>query len=239
MKKHFSISEFLFAVIWIVLYYIGFYYADFLSEIFRAPGQLPLLLGLILSVILFIYLRKGRLLDYYGFCDPKGSGRDYLWFIPLVLISTVNLWTGIAQNENFLNTIIYIFSMFAVGFLEELIFRGLLFKSLSKANLTLAIVVSTLTFGASYILELFSGHLHGDVLLLILSECSVGFCYTILFYVGGSILPCILSHAFYNATYILTSETTYTAFVIVTVIQILMCTGYGIWLLCHNKKSVE
>ena len=42
------------------------------------------------------------------------------------------LWYGVAMNVSLLETVLYILTMFCVGFLEEMIFRGFLFNAMAK-----------------------------------------------------------------------------------------------------------
>ena len=239
MKKQFLKDEVWFALIWIALYVVGFSYAERITSLLRWPDQIQLALGLILSVILLLYIRKSKLQEYYGLCEPRGSEKDYLWFLPLIAISSANLWCGITQNADLTETVIYMLSMCTVGFLEEVIFRGLLFKGMCKSNVTVAIIVSALTFGAGHIVNLSLGHELFHTLLQIVGAAAIGFCYTAVFLVSGSIFPCILSHIFINASSVFAVEPSHTGHIIITVIQALLSIGYGLWLLRHNKKSVE
>ena len=47
--------------------------------------------------------------------------------------------------------------MINVGFIEEIIFRGFLFKMMEKDNIKTAIIVSSLTFGIGHIVNLLNG----------------------------------------------------------------------------------
>ena len=239
MKKQFLKDEIWFALIWIVLYVVGFSYAERITSLLRLPDQIQLVLGLVLSVILYLYIRRSRLQEYYGLCESKGREKDYLWFVPLIVISSANLWSGIARNADLTETVIYMLSMCTVGFLEEVIFRGLLFKGLCKTNVTMAILVSALTFGAGHIVNLFLGYEFAHTLLQIVGAAAIGFCYTAVFLVSGSLLPCILSHIFINAPYILSATPTHTGHIVITLLPAAHSVGYGLWLLRRNKKSVE
>lgn len=44
--------------------------------------------------------------------------------------------------------------MINIGFLEEIIFRGILYKSIEKDNKKLAIIISSVTFGIGHIVNL-------------------------------------------------------------------------------------
>ena len=90
--------------------------------------------------------------------------------------------------------------MLCVGFLEEVIFRGLLFAAIAKDNVKSAIVISSVTFGIGHIINLFNGSGMELVnnLCQIVFAIAVGFLLVTIFYRGGSLLPCILVHSAIN-----------------------------------------
>ena len=80
-----------------------------------------------------------------------------LFYIPLIVLLTVNLWYGVAMNTSPLEMVLYILSMLCVGFLEEMIFRGFLFQAMVKDGVKSAIIVSSVTFGIGHIVNLING----------------------------------------------------------------------------------
>lgn len=91
--------------------------------------------------------------------------------------------------------------MLCVGFLEEVIFRGLLFESIAKDNIKSAVIISSVTFGIGHIINLFNGSgmdLVGNLCQIVFA-IAVGFLLVTIFYLGGSLLPCIIVHAAINA----------------------------------------
>ena len=131
----------------------------------------------------------------------KDSPSKYLYYIPLIIICSSNLWFGIKLNISIVETIFYVGSMLCVGFLEELIFRGFLFKAMSKDGIKSAIIVSSVTFGLGHIVNL----INGSGARLIPNLCQVcyaiafGFMFVIIFYKGGSLIPCIVTHSVINS----------------------------------------
>jgi membrane protease YdiL (CAAX protease family) len=105
-------------------------------------------------------------------------------------------------------TALYIASMICVGFLEEIIFRGLLFQAMRRDSLRSAIIVSSLTFGIGHILNLFNGS--GAQLLSNLCQVgyatAVGFLFVIMFLKTGSLIPCIVTHSAVNALSVFSNE---------------------------------
>lgn len=87
-----------------------------------------------------------------------------------------------------------------VGFLEEVIFRGLLFTAIAKNNIRSAVVISSVTFGIGHLINLFNGSGMDLVsnLCQIVFAIAVGFLLVTIFYRGGSLLPCIIVHAAIN-----------------------------------------
>ena len=239
MKNLFDKSEILFAVLWIVIYVVGFSSADLLSEAIGFPKLITVGLGIILSFILLLFLRKHRLGTYFGLCRFKGSLPGFLFFLPLIAITSVNLWCGFALPADLFAAVCGVLVMCFVGFLEEIIFRGFLFKAMSKSGVKSAIIVSSLTFGVGHITNLILGASLPETLLQLVYASAVGFCYTMIFYKGGSLLPCILSHVLINATSIFAADPSGETELILAVLQTALGIGYGIWLGFSNRKTKQ
>ena len=90
--------------------------------------------------------------------------------------------------------------MLCVGFIEELIFRGFLFKVLAKDNIKSAIIVSSVTFGIGHVINLFNGSGMDliSIFCQIIFAIAVGFLFVTIFYRGGSLIPCIITHSAIN-----------------------------------------
>lgn len=239
MKKIFEKDEVLFAVLWIVLYVVGFSNADAISESMGMPKVLTVCVGLVLSVCLYAFIRKNQLFTYFGLCRFKGSVRSVLYFIPLAVITSVNLWNGMTMNYSIMTSVLNVVSMCFVGFLEEVIFRGLLFKGMCKSNVKTAIIVSSLTFGMGHIVNLLLGAPLLNTLLQLVYASAIGFCYTAIFHVGGSILPCILSHALINSLSTFGVEPSDKGHMIIAAVQTVVSVAYGVWLLYADRKAKE
>jgi len=237
LKKLFAKDEVWFAVVWIIIYVVGFANADAISESMGYPKLLTIIIGVILNVIIVKFIRDNGLAEYYGLRKLRVSYKKYLYFIPLILISSVNFWNGVTIQTTVIETILYILSMCFVGILEEIIFRGFLFKGMCKSNVTMAIVVSSLTFGMGHIVNLLLGEPVIDTLLQLVYASAIGFCFTVIFYVSGSIYPCIISHIVVNTTSVFAIEPDARKQVIITIIQAILSVGYGGYLLYQFRKE--
>ena len=157
LKKLYQKSEIWFAVVWIVAYCVLMSVGDGLSAMAGVEKSVTLAVAIALSVVLLLFLKNNNLMQRYGLCLPQNSAKQMLFYLPIVAMLTANLWHGLAINYSAVESVLYVLSMLCVGFLEEVIFRGLLFESLKKDNVKVAIVVSSVTFGIGHIINLFNG----------------------------------------------------------------------------------
>lgn len=201
MTKLYKKNELTFAILWIVAYVVLSSLADQLSESIGIEKAATAVLHIVMSLILFIWIRKSGLSEKYGFCASKVPAKCFLYYLPLVIIASASLWNGINLRFGLVGTACYVISMCCVGFLEEVIFRGLLFRAMEKDNLKTAIIVSALTFGLGHIVNLFNGSGQDitTTIIQIVFAVLVGFVLVLIFYYGGSLVPCILFHSVNNA----------------------------------------
>jgi membrane protease YdiL (CAAX protease family) len=127
--------------------------------------------------------------------------------------------------------------MLCVGVIEEVIFRGFLFRAMSKDNLIAAIIVSSITFGFGHIVNLLSGAEVLSTLLQIAYATAAGFMFTILFYKSGSLLPCIAAHGLVNAASVFACKPTLTLELITAGVLIVLSVGYALWILYLEKTD--
>ena len=201
MKKLYDKSELYFALLWIGIYVVAMSVMDNLSVSLGMEHAVTAAGGLGISIFLLLWLKKEKLLEKFGLCKGKMPARAFLWYIPLIILTTRNLWSGARMNHGMTETLLFVVKMLGVGFLEELIFRGFLFKAMSKDSVKWAVAVSSVTFGLGHILNLVNGSGMGltENLFQIVSAVVIGFLYVIIFHRGGSLWPCILSHGCFNS----------------------------------------
>ncbi len=224
-----------FAITWIVVYVVGSSIAESLWLILRVYKLATAVFHLALTVVLLRFIFKNGEQREYGLCLPTVAAKRVWYYLPLILMSTVNLWFGIRLNDAPFETVSYMVSMACVGVLEELIFRGLLFRAMCRDNVRAAIVVSSVTFGIGHIVNLFSGAQLLPTLCQIAYATAFGFLFVILFYRGKSLIPCILAHSFVNVTDTIMDQTgeTNTRTIVVSLILCAVATGYALIL---NKR---
>ena len=153
-------------------------------------------------------MKKNALFKEFGLCKSDVGAKKFLYYIPLIVLVSCNFWLGVKMNGSWMEFILYALSMLCVGFLEELIFRGFLFKAMAKDGVKSAIIVSSVTFGIGHIVNLFNGS--GATLIpnlcQVVSAIAIGYLFVVIFYRGKSLIPCILAHQFINVTSFLANE---------------------------------
>ena len=184
-------------------------------------------------------LKEG--LKKYGISVPNVSASKFLFYIPLAVLVSCNLWFGVTLNYSVTETVLYIVSMFGVGFLEEFLFRGLLFKAMEKNGLRSAVIVSSITFGIGHIINLFNGSGADLVsnLCQIFSAVAFGFLFVIIFFRSKSLLPCIFAHIAINSLNVFAKEITPQTNIIVSVILTVIAIAYTLILHKTLPKTTE
>ena len=233
-------NELNFSLVWIIAYVVLFSVADSFSASFGIEKIITAPVTIVFTLLLSGFVSKHDLKEKYGLCSFNGSLRNYLYFIPLLLIMSINLWKGVTIKLSVLETALYVLSMLCVGFIEEIIFRGLLFKALCKDNLKLAIVISSVTFGMGHIVNLLNGSDLIPTLLQIAYATAIGFLFTIIFLKGKSLWPCIIAHSFVNASSAFAVENSSLMFhIISSTVLCVVSVCYALWILRKTKQAGE
>ena len=193
MYSLFKKNEVLFAVAWILVYCL------LIAPIRGEYGDDSIILLLAMTALaagIYVFVRKYHLENRYGLDRWPSNTKRFLYFIPMWIAATFNIWDGISLSYTGINLVYACLSMALVGFVEEMLFRGFLFNAMLKDDGPLAsIIVCSLTFGIGHIVNLFSGQASFDTFVQIIFAISWGFMFTMVYYKGKSILPCIIAHS--------------------------------------------
>lgn len=225
MQKYFQKHETTISILLIVIYILT---NSFCMQNFGETDYRSVIVNSILLLAVILFIVKNKLGEYYGLTKfPKF--KEFLYFIPLLILVSVNLWSGVHINNTPAEIILYILFMICVGFLEEIIFRGFLFKMMAKDNVNTAIIVSSLTFGIGHIINLLNG---ADLIPTLIQVCYAvagGYLFVIIFQKGKSLWPCIIAHATINSLSIFGIENEISTY-IAPVFLILISVSYAMYL---------
>ena len=212
MKKLYNKSEITFSLVWIGIYVIVMNIAlqfcggfDNLAAKTVSQVLVPVVCIVLLALAATLWIVKNGLSEKYGLCSFKSSMRSFLWFLPLAVMSCTNLKNGVAFSAPVFVSLLMAVNLAVGGYVEEIIFRGFLFRAMAKDNLRTAIIVSAVTFGVGHIVNLANTADTVGVLLQVCYAIVIGFLYTVIVWKGG-LWPCIASHMFVNGSSVFAPE---------------------------------
>ncbi len=231
MNQLYKKSAMNFALVTIAIYVLVAMFADSVSISLGVEKLITTPALFVLSIYLYRFIKKQGQLQYYGLCPIQGKPKEYVYFLPLVFIISMQLWGGITfHNARPLEIITYVLSMCFVGFLEEVIFRGFLFKAMYEDNPKTAIIVSSILFGIGHIVNLLSGAALVPTLLQLCYATVIGYVFVILFLRSKSLLPAILTHACFNALGIFGQQPSSILQNIIYILLFVTASGYAFYL---------
>ncbi len=231
MNKIFEKHETLFCMLLILIYIVV---NSVCVQNFGYTSSVSFIVNTILSVGLVGIVLALKKSAYYGFTKVRNL-KKYLYFIPLTVIISVNLWNGFNINHSASEIIFHILTMINIGFIEELIFRGFLFRMMAKSNVKSAIIVSALTFGIGHIVNLLNGAELIPTLMQICYATAIGYLFVVIFHKSKSLVPCIITHCLVNSLSIFNVENNLSLY-IAPAFLIIIPLAYAIYI---NKKVIE
>ncbi len=243
LKKLYEKSEIWFSLAWIIGYVVLASTGDNISADLGIDKIVTLPILIALSAVLYFFVRKNGLTEKYGLCKPQLPAAKMLYYIPLLVLLTANLWYGVALNMSPLATVLYVLSMFCVGFLEELIFRGMLFQAMAKDGVKSAIIVSSVTFGIGHIVNLINGS-GAELLpnlLQVLYAVAIGFAFVMIYWKTKSLMPCIIVHSVFNGLSAFANEAVMTPQrqIVSGVLLAVIAGGYALYLALAVKEEIK
>ena len=98
MKKLYVKDELAFAIAWIVIYCVLQSLANPLNKVIGVEYAASAAFCILQTVVLFNFIRKNGLQTRYGLCKSPVTARRFLFYVPLLVLASGNLWNGFAIN---------------------------------------------------------------------------------------------------------------------------------------------
>jgi len=238
MRKIYEKNEILFAVLWILVY--CFTTIPIRGNLGDASIWMTIVL-LVIAVGATAFIKINHLEKKYGLTGWPRNTKRYLFFIPMWILVTGNLWGGFGMAYDGMSQVFAVISMLLIGYVEEVIFRGFLFKALiPKDGIKLAIIISSVTFGIGHIINLFAGQASLETVVQVFFAIAWGFIFTFVFYKCGSLFPGIIAHSMVDAFSKFRNESnSYMTDWIYMGTTILIAIVYGIYLAKLTRAEAE
>lgn len=237
MIRVYEKSELLFSAVWIGLYVLLSGAADGVSAWLHDGGTFKALAYAAFAAVLAAFVTKNGLRKKYGLCREKIDGRKYLYFLPLAAIASANLWAGVRAPAFGLETLGAAAGMLCVGFIEEIIFRGFLFRALACKGELRAAVISSLVFGALHLYNLLNGGQPAAVFAQICFASSLGFLFAVIFSRSQSLAPCVTAHAAINILSVFAKQTAPGYDLALTAALAGVSVLYAVWILRGARRE--
>ena len=226
MNKFFEKNETLCLIILIAGYVI---LNSYLMKNFGYTSCISFIANTLYSCILLSLIFIDKKQKYYGLVKVNNL-KQFLYFIPLVLIVLSQFLGGISINKSASEILFHILTMINVGFLEEIIFRGILFRSIEKDDKKLAIIISSLTFGIGHIVNILNGAELIPTLIQIAYATAIGFMFVTIFIKSKSLIPCIITHMAINSLSVFTGNMSELLSYLIPVLFIVISISYTMYL---------
>lgn len=225
----------------LTLFSMFIYYAFFITSsvisnnIFKIKYLINVPVQMILFGCVLFYLKRKDLLSYYGISSiTKLDHKKLLFYVPLIIISCLNLINGISVDKITFELILALTAMLFTGFFEELLFRSYLVRLLLNKSKALGIAVPSLLFGIIHLVNLLGG---ADIAQTLLQACyasAFGFMCTAFFYKTNNIIPCVICHSLVDMTNVIAPSNSAADDMIFSIVVILLGVVYGTYLMKNS-----
>lgn len=154
-------------ILWTFVLLVPLFIAGMVSSIIKISTDKTFLGAFsVVAIILIIKINSKKQWLYYGFSSPfKFDNKRTLELLPLFVLACIPIVSGINTSLKMREVLYVVVFMLIVAFVEETIFRGIMVKYLVDKGRTYAVLVSSMLFSFSHILNLLNGK--GAVQLII------------------------------------------------------------------------
>ena len=186
---------------------------------------------LVICTLLYFAVRH-KSISVLGFRRPKeDSSKKLLFCIPLIVVALSHFVAGPASGLSIGLFGADLFLTLSIGMAEEIYFRGIICNMWLEEGKVRAMVISSVLFGISHLMNIAGG---AGVLATFLQICFAfiyGLVFALIFIRSGSLIPCILLHALHDMCSFVSADGTVTVNVVLGALQTLILVMYLIYLM--------
>ena len=188
----------------------------------------------ILTLLFFFVKNKG--LSEIGLRKMiPGTAKKVVFFVPILVVAFSHLICGIDRNEGVKTVLANLFFTLAIGMIEELYFRGIICGMWLRKSVGKAVIISSVLFGVAHILNVVGGANLLSTIFQIMFAFTYGLVFAVIFYVGGSIVPCLLLHALHDFCSFISADGSLTLNIALGFLQFLVLLIYFIFLIRKER----
>lgn len=231
------------SILTILLLAIGYGVAGTILYLNKIDSISPVFpVNILLSVIAVLVLLKTGGWDRVFLSRPGGGVPSARIYAPLVAVLAITAVASIATSgitvSSFTNLIYLVLLSLSVGFIEELLFRGVIIRAWLSKGVYVAVGVSTALFGLGHLMQLAGGQSAWGTALQILFSLVLGLALALVTVRTWSIWGLIVFHALFDFVQLVstspTASVTDSSLTSLPMIGTLVCTiilgFYIVWL---------
>jgi len=191
-----------------------------------------------IAAFLALYLTVKRRWSTFYFSGAGGwSAKQWLGYAPLLLVLIVLSIANQGFKEESASYFVYMLlsQILLVGFVEEMLFRGVMLKVLMPKGKTFAVAVTSFFFGVTHALQALGGQSLEDTALQIVYAFLIGGILALLVANNGAIWLAILFHGIHNFLNFAgnTPDTSLYDYGVIVILAL-----HLLWLIRKNKRTV-
>ena len=191
-------------------------------------------------ITLAYYIIRYKEISGLGFRGmEQGAARRMLYFAPLLLIALSPLAAGVDLKDGAAFLFANLFLTLGIGMAEEIYFRGIICGAWLGRGVGKAMMLSSVLFGFSHILNLAGGADFGETILQICFALVYGMVFALIFAESGSLLPCVLLHALHDFCAFISGEGSAQFEIILGAVQFIVLLVYFLYLFRITARKRE
>jgi uncharacterized protein len=190
---------------------------------------------LVLALILIILVSRLGWWKEIGFRKPEHPA-DLLLFLPALALPIGNLTFGVAVTGVSAFLSLATLAM-ASGFVEEVIFRGLMLRAFAPGGQWKALVTSTALFGFTHALNVFAGHDPLYAALQVGYALGIGFGFGAMALKSRLLWPLVLAHGLGNFFAFINDGQVGPHLFVALTLYIVLSVGYGLYLMLRGEAK--
>jgi membrane protease YdiL (CAAX protease family) len=196
----------------------------------------PVLISFIpIALVLIIYFTVKNKWSNLGFRPLNTiSSNNLIYYTPLLVILITIGFKGfreISASE----IVFFIFFTLLVAFVEESIYRGLIFKALLTKGATTAVITSSILFSITHLLNALSDTDATQIVLQLVYALLIGLVLALLMLKNNNILPLILFHFVHNLVQFVGNDNT-SDYLGIDLLILLVLAVHCVWLALSFRK---
>jgi uncharacterized protein len=199
------------------------------------PTSLQIFTGCALALALSAIVSALRWWGAIGFRRPERVASLVL-FIPALALLVGNLTFGISQAP-FLAIAVATVAAASSGFVEEVVFRGLMLRAFLPRGAWTAVITTSAVFGLTHALNVFAGYTPLYALLQVAYALAIGFCFGAMVVKSRLLWPLIIVHGLGNFAAFLNDGQVGMHLYVVTIFYVVLFTGYGLYLMTRPDTA--